>query len=674
MSRQLLYTVLLAAALFLAPARAGDAASKNIFSASAYAEHVKYLASDELGGRRPGQPGIQLAADYIAGIFKAAGCEPAGDDGTFFQEFEVTDGRRIHEDEALLEIDGRVLKLHTDWVPTPFNRNESAEGRLAFAGYGIEAPDFDYNDFDGFDPKDKILLVLRYEPRAKDPKAEFGGDEKSRHSLFSTKAKKAYDKGARAILVVDPVLPESNGELYPFKRSEVQTMDVPIAHITRDVAEELLRKAGLTDLKTLQEKLENDRKPLSADMNMSVRFVPAVKPNKIKTHNVAGLLRGDGSSDEIIVVGAHYDHLGNSTRQFMANDEKIYIHNGADDNASGTAGVCELARAFGAGPKLRRNILFMTFSAEEMGLLGSAHFVNHPTVDLAKVRAMYNMDMIGRYGQRKFEIYGVDTAEEFDELVNGITKRHGIEYKFMSRNSGVFGQSDHASFYRKDIPILFPFTGIHRQYHQPEDDWELIDPQGATVVLQLSYDIIRELASMKEGPTFIKKERKSDKVAGDKDKADDAASVEKKEKSGDKDDVSVAAGEESKEASDGKSDPSGASKPTSGVDAKPSEAPGIRARPTARLGIMPGYAESDEPGMLVEGVIESGAAEKAGIKEGDRILQIGEVRVANVQDYMKAIEGYKPGDTAEVTVTRDKKEMKFKVTFTGGGRSRRERS
>ncbi len=621
----------------------GEGEKSKTFSAAAYADHVRYLASNELGGRRPGTAGIELAAQYIAEKFREAGLEGAGDDGTFFQEFSVNDGRGIDESKATFEVAGlkRVAKLRTDWITMPFSKDGEAEGPLAFVGYGIEAPDDGYNDYADFDAAGKILLMFRYEPRSDDPDAKLGGERSSDHALFKTKAKRAADHGAKAVIIVNPPgVPSDKDELYPFARAEMwQTMDLPMVSVTRELADAIVKQAGLPDLSTLQSGIEKSRKPASRDTKLSVRLNTAIGPKKALTRNVIGMLKGDGSTDEIIVVGAHYDHLGFTQRGFMSSDTTKAIHNGADDNASGSSGVIELARAFGHGPRLRRNVVFMTFSAEEMGLLGSRHFVDHPTFDLARVKAMLNLDMIGRFGQNKFEVYGADTGTGFDELIKAAAARGGIEYKATPRTSGVFGQSDHASFYRKNIPVIFPFTGLHKQYHQPEDDWELIDAEGATRVLDMMHYLISALASLETGPEFIKPGKKQDAEA---DKPADAAAAASADGSGDK--------------------PSGAG-----------DAP-VRKMPSARLGIMPGYAQDEtRPGLLVDGVTDDGPARKAGIEQNDRIIRIGKYEVKDIGSYMEAMSNFKAGDTADVVVDRNGLKVTIKVTFTAAGPPRGER-
>ena len=614
-----------------------------LFSAEAYIAHVAYLASDELGGRGPATEGSEKAARYIVEQFEQAGCQPGGEDGTWFQPFEVRRGKRLVDEEAALEISGldRQCELRKDWIPLPFTETEDVEGPLAFAGYGIQATNFEYDDYDGFDAEGKILLIFRYEPKDEDPEAKFGGERPSRHALFVRKARTAANQGAKALLIVNPPNRDPDkDQLYDFDASNSQqTYQLPMAHITREMAGAILEKAGAPDLKTLQEKLDEERKPLSQDLGLTVALRPGVKPNMLLAKNVLGVIRGDGGTEETIVVGAHRDHLGIQPPRSRGADRTPVVYNGADDNASGTAGVIELARAVNSGPPLRRNVLFIAFDAEEMGLLGSRHFVGNPTVELDNVRAMLNLDMVGRLSQKKFTIFGIPTAEEFPELVEKAAEERGLKYK---ASRGMFGGSDHASFARHDIPALFFFTGMHKEYHQPQDDWELIDAEGATKILELSYDILVHLADMEEGPTFTEPSAEPD----EEEPAKKPAAEEEKE------------AREAEEAGD---------------DApEDTDEPPSRGDMRVRLGVMPDVVGDDQPGMLVETVLDGGAAKAAGMQDGDRILKIGDEDVRDIYAYMRAMQQFKPGDVVEVLIVRngEKKTLKVKLQASRSRRGR----
>jgi Zn-dependent M28 family amino/carboxypeptidase len=279
---------------------------------------------------------------------------------------------------------------------------------------------------------------------------------------------------------------------------------------------------------------------------------------------------------------------------------KAEIHNGADDNASGTAGVTELARVYAADPKPRRSLVFMAFTGEESGLLGSKHFVENPTIPLDKTVMMINMDMIGRNENRPIEVFGTKTAEEFESLVKKHAGRAGLKSKL---SGGGTGPSDHTHFYRKEIPVLFAFTGLHTDYHKPTDDVDKIDYAGTVRVLEFVRSLADEIIASETRPTY---------------------------KSG--------AG---------------------------SAGPGRRAY-RVTMGIMPSYGGGgDEPGWAVDGVIPERAAAKAGMKDGDRILTINGKKISGIGDYMDALADNQPGDVVEVQVKRGTSNVKLKVKLEG---------
>jgi hypothetical protein len=627
-----LFTLLALAAGSCLAAEDNSAAAKTHFTAETYLAHIRYLASDELGGRLPGTPGSRAATEYIAEQFRKLGLEPGGVDDTYFQPFTVRRLKQLHEEQATFEVTGieHDWTIREDWIPMPFSKPGPLEGPLAFAGYGISAPKFDYDDYAGFDATDKILLILRHEPKDADPEAAFGGDTPSRHALFSRKARIAKEQGAKGLLIVNaPNRDPDQDKLYPWNQSDTnQSYALPIAHVSREIANAILARAGLADLKTLQEQLDQERKPLSADLaGITVKLETGLK--FVEGRNVLGLLKGTGPSDEYVVVGAHHDHIG-TVRPHDAETSQPRIHNGADDNASGTAGVIELARAFASDPRPRRSILFMTYDAEELGLLGSRHFVDHPTVELDKIVAMIALDMIGRLNQQKFTIYGVGSGKEFRELLDASADQIDLSFKAPASGSGWFGGSDHHSFYTKNIPVLFAFTGIHEQYHTPEDDWELIDSDGATKVLRLLYPVVRHVADMPERPTF----------------------------------VSAAEEQAAREAGQPEADTGEAAEDEPPADERPARP----SRPRCSLGVIPDHAYDAEDGFRVLSVTVGGPAAAAGLQDGDLIVRIGDEPVTNVYAYMDALRQHEPGDQVEVVVKRGEAQLNLKVTL---GESRR---
>jgi hypothetical protein len=641
MKKLLLLVLCAALAWSAAPLRADEPASQpsvnGLFEAEAYLAHVKYLASDELEGRLTGTPGIEKAGEYIARHFKDYGLKPGGEDGTWFQGFEVHRGKQLVDADARLAVEGvsQEWEVRKDWIPLPFSSLEDVEAPLAFAGYGIEAPAHEYDDYTGFDATGKVLLMFRYEPRAANDDAEFGGRTPSRHALFARKTEIAARHGAKAVLIVNPPKRESSDDtLFPFDDYYTdQTYELPIAHVARPVAEALLKKAGLGGLAELQDKLDQERKPLSADLKLTVTLKTGVKAKVVPARNVLGLIQGTGPTDETIVIGAHYDHLGILP---SSDDERTpQIHNGADDNASGTAGVLELARVLARERGLRRNLLLIAFSGEELGLLGSKHFVEHPTVPLTSIRAMVNFDMIGRLDLNKFTIYGVKSATEFPDLVQRAAEHAGVKCRSAGGGGGLFGSSDQASFYEKDIPVLFAFTGIHKQYHRPTDDWELIDAPGATRVLATCHELIRALANLEDGPTF-----QSVTHAAEEEEKDEEPPVK----------PGVEHAKETPPAESQNATDHGGEV-------------GRRSRPRIRLGITPDFGASEQPGVVVSSVSPDTPAHAAGIQAGDRIIRIADRTVKDMYGYMAALREATAGETVEIVVVRQGEDVTLKITL-----------
>lgn len=588
-----------------------------------YRDHVCYLADDALEGRLPGMPGGIAATEYIAEQFKAIGLKPGGTDGAYFQPFTIERIKRRHDELASVRINGenRPWKIGTDWIPMPFSKPAAFAGPLAFAGYGISAAKFEYDDYADFDVKGKILIVIRYEPKAPDPQSEFGGETPSRHALFSKKAALAAEHGARGLLIVNQADREGEmDQLYPWYDWDAhQTYALPIVHVRRALADELLEHGKLPKLAQLQEQLDRERRSLSADLqDISIEIETGLR--FVEGRNVLGILPGNGDTGETIVVGAHHDHVGNIPDDDGPPNVPV-IHNGADDNASGTAGVLELARVLAADGPYRRNILFMTFDAEELGLLGSNHFVEYPTVPLESIRAMINLDMIGRLSQNHFTIFGAGSAREFRELLDDSAQQLELTFHAPRANTDWFGGSDHYSFYAKNIPVLFLFTNIHKQYHRPEDDCELVDVDGACRVLRLIRPVIAELANLPEGPDFIPADQ-------------EAAPPDEQE---------VAKAPEAPKARGGQ------------------RRGGEGLRVSLRL--IPDHAYTKNDGVRILSVLDNGPAEQAGLQDGDIVVKIGEDRITDIYSYMETLKQYEPNQKITVVVRRGDQETAVEVTL-----------
>lgn len=485
-----------AAALVLACASgvsAGDSSAQ--VTAPELKEHVRFLSSDALEGRGSGSKGEREAAAYISKQWASYGLQPAGEDGTWLQSFEIAGAGSVEGGSLALDAGGweRGFTLGQDWQAFGFSSSaQPLDLELVFAGFGISNPEGNYDDYAGIDVKGKAVVILRREPNAT--------ARSSRHAYFTTKAELAKARGAAALIVVnDSGHPQGNG-IVPFDAGE--DAGIPALHLRRDHLGKLFQLTG-RDLDAVEAALEKDG-PASFSLGRA-KLSLKIERKPVVARNVLGFLPGSDPAlrDEVVVVGAHYDHLGlgHHGGSLAGGKARGEIHNGADDNASGTAGILELAQAFAQSPP-RRSILFIAFSGEERGLLGSAHWVKHPTLPLARVAAMVNLDMIGRL-REELEVGGVGTAASFAALVEREIAAEGLKGKLTS--SG-FGPSDHASFCGAGIPVLFFFTGLHEDYHRPSDDVERFNAEGAAHVARVAERCVRAIADG-ERPTFVEQRR-----------------------------------------------------------------------------------------------------------------------------------------------------------------------
>lgn len=561
--------------------------------------HLSFLASDDLKGRGTGTKEIDMAADYIKKYFNSLGLIPKGS-SSFFQEFTVTtDIELLKNNFCQIQINGKTLnfELKTDYQPTGFSSNGNVEGQIVFVGYGIEAEDQGYNDYAGIDVKDKIAMIMRYSPYGEKTDTPFEFKVQSTY-----KASVAKSKGAKGIIFFTGPNTVENDKLISLTPDPSKTnFGIPIISITTQKAIEIFNTMGY-DLKSIQANIDSNKSPNSFEIEkafakISVELKPIIKSTK----NVIGLLEGNDPNlkEEIIVIGAHYDHLGMGGRGSLSTSKVPEVHNGADDNGSGTTGLLELAEYFAVNKNnLKRSLLFIAFSGEELGLLGSRFFVENPTVPLNKIVAMINMDMIGRLNEKNLlTVYGTGTSPRWKPLLNSLNEDSSFVLNFFD---GGFGPSDHSSFYAKNIPVLFFFTGTHQDYHKPSDDIDKINFVGMEKVLNFVSKVIRDIAYKSDKIEFTK-------VQGE------------------------------------------------------SQSP-RRMNIRVYVGTIPDYSEQVE-GFKIAGVNDGSPAEKAGLKAGDVIIKFAGKDVKNIYDYMYAMQGLKPEEEVEVVVLRDGKAIKLRVVL-----------
>lgn len=590
-------------------------------------ETASYLASDSLEGRGVGTAGLNQAADYLAEQFSKLGLRTDLFHGTPFQEFEVPLAAEMGpaEHNRLTFVGPKTvagaprqiaLKLGETFNPLAAGGTGSIDAPLVFAGYGITAKNlkqgdesFVYDDYAGIDAKGKVAIILRKEPQQKDKNSPFNGTQTTQHAYFTRKLDNAVEHGAVAVIFVNDQQEaaqeqsKDKGELLPFSGAgdSAAHRKLPVLFATRAAIDELLQAAGINDLAALEQKIDKDLAPRSSELNgwRAVGETQVIeKSTKVK--NVVAVLEGEGPlADETIVIGAHYDHLGLGGAGSLA-PWTTDIHNGADDNASGTATLIEVAeRLTTMGHKPRHRIVFIAFTGEERGLLGSAHYTREPRFPLEKTIAMFNLDMVGRLTDDKLAVYGTGTAQEFDPLVERLCKEQGFQ---LTKHAGGFGPSDHSSFYAKKIPVLHLFTGTHSDYHRPSDDTEKLNIAGMRRVANLLFDIVQATDSRDTRPAYIEIRR-----------------------------VETMAG------------------------------PADGDRPS--FGSMPAYPNPVKDGVLLEAVLEGTPADKAGIKGGDVLTKFGDNKITILEDFEAALRQYKPGDKVKVTIRRGQESIEAEVTL-----------
>ena len=633
-------------------------------------QHVSYLASDALDGRRTGSPGANDAAHYIAGEFSRLGLRPGVQKaGTprklseamsrYLQTFPYAAGVELGKGNTLSVQIGsgfpQSLRVGEDWMPLAFSANQRVENvQTAFAGYGISSTELKYDDYAVTNAKDKAAVIFAGTPDGNNPHGQFGSAGEVRFKVAAARA-----AGARALVII------ASEELKDDRLSRL-TYDnagaagIPVLVVSRQAAPRILgtTKVTLSDYESVADSrtvvATANQKPntgeglaspitLSSVLRLSSKDITLnistdVVRQEVPAFNVVGILDGSDPTlkNETIVVGAHYDHLGRGGEGSLA-PRSGEIHHGADDNASGVAGVLELAHLFTTQrPKPKRTILFVAFSGEEEGLLGSSYYVNHPLIPLANTVAMINMDMIGRMKDRKLIIGGIGTAKEWRDIVGSGNSLQGMTVTAMNRtgndtsngttpigipvvvsangrpivsmdstktfdltlNEDGYGPSDHSSFYSKQIPVLFFWTGTHEDYHKPSDTSDKINYEAEARVLSLIARIVRDIDQGDKRPTYT---------------------VAKSESAG--------------------------------------RSTGFRVY----LGTIPNYADTND-GLLLDGVRDDSPAANAGLKAGDRIMKIAGRDVHNVYDYTYALGEMKAGQEYMIEVVRGTERLTLKIT------------
>ncbi|MFO1065163.1 MAG: M28 family peptidase [Pirellulales bacterium] len=551
------------------------------------------------------------------------------------------------------------LEIGQDFNSMTLGSNGAFSGEVAFAGYGISAEDLQYDDFAGWDAKGKVVIVIRKEPQQSDANSRFNGTQNTPYAFFGTKVLNAALHNAAALILVNDAgtvaaakalvereLEAAEKEVSELqKQSEANSNDaqiaaklkgavaqrdslklkldagkfdtlltvneggsvagnnrVPTVFASRAAVDKLLQAGLSKSLEQLEKEIDSTGKPQSAMLSgVSIQGETETVRSKTPVRNVIGVLPGSGSlAEEFVVVGAHYDHVGMGGMGSLA-PGTIAVHNGADDNGSGTTTMMEIARQCASRKsENRRTLIFMAFSAEESGLLGSVHYVNNPRWPLEKTVAMVNLDMVGRLFNNELTVYGTGTAKSFDAQIDRLGSAHRFKVVKVPQGRGA---SDHQSFYDKDIPVFHFFTGLHNEYHRPSDDFPLINVEGMVRISRLASELVGELAEASEKPELVKIQ--------------------------------------------------GSAAPRTQAAARPTR---------ALLGVR---LPADQNALsTIEAVTTGGVADKAGIKSGDQVVSINETKVASAGELRSALAKLKTDSKVKVVLKRGEEEVTLEINLS----------
>jgi len=547
--------------------------------------HIGILASDSLQGRKPGTPGGEAAAMYIKRQMAESRLKMLFDNG--FQYFDVVTDVQAGSKNSL-SFQNHQFISKKDFLPYSYCRDTAITAPCVFAGYGlsITADSLHWDDYQGLDVKNKWVMVLRGHPYTDKKQNPFESYSSDRNKMLT-----AYDRGAAGILLVSGPSLEKEDALLPMTYEKIPARSaIPMINITRKTANLMLAESGKT-VSLLQQLADSASQHGGFQLNATVDASVEVVHTKVKTANVAAMYMMHPAAGEYIVIGAHYDHLGMGGKgSGSRNPDTVAVLHGADDTASGTALVLEVAKRLSESKwKGKYNIIFVAFSAEESGLLGSSWFVQHLPVDKRKIKLMINFDMVGRLNEyRTLSVGGIGTFADAEKILSAVNDTNKLKLAFAKEG---YGPSDHASFYADSIPVLYFNTGVHPDYHLPADDVKKINCAGLSVIADFVVKMIDELSLNTYDLAFHE----------------------------------------------------------AGPRTKSSQRTGLKVT----LGIMPDFARQDIKGVAVGAVNADGPAQRGGMKKGDVIIAIGEKTVNDIYEYMERLKTLSAGSLITVDVMRN---------------------
>jgi Tol biopolymer transport system component len=566
---------------------------------------VEWLADEKREGRMTGSVGAQETAKWLANYLRENGLKSFAEN--YALPFQFNAGERILPDKTRLEISGTAAKLDSDFRPLAFSENGEASGEVVFAGYGLVVPGEGparYDSYAGLDVKDKIVLILRYVPEGVDATRRA---QLNRYAGLRYKAMLARERGAKGVLVVTGPTSPNAGQLLALNNDNTNASSgIVVASISGEIADSMIAPSG-KKLKELQAGLDQENPHAEGSFVLpkaKVTLACGVEHLKKGDQDVVGYFPPSQGSDEYILVGAHYDHLGRGgTTSLERAGEENKIHPGADDNASGTAWTMELVAALAKEraehpDKFRRGVIFAFWSGEEIGIIGSAAFCDKPPVPLEKIAAYLNADMVGRLRENKLTVQGVGSSHAWRKMIE---KRNVAAGFNLTLQDDPYLPTDVTSFYTKNVPVLNFFTGAHDDYHRPSDTADKINYEGLERIAKFSEQLVLDLARAPERPDLAKVERTSQDGGG-------------------------------------------------------------RETLRAYLGTIPDYTTSDVKGVKLSGVRGASPAEKAGLKGGDVIVEFAGQKIANIYDYTYALDAVKIGQPVQVEIEREGKRLTLTVT------------
>lgn len=556
-------------------------------------QSISKLASDEFQGRKPGLPGDSLAAQFIVGEFKKSGIKLLYDKG--YQPVKLITGFTFGK-ENHLSSGKQNFELGADFEPLFFSANKTFGGKLAIAGYGItfSSDSLKWDDYQNSFSDNHWVLILDGVPGHLSQNNEI-----KKISDIRSKVLNAIDHHASGILVVTPDFNTQGAARAAMFDKNSTAYSVPVMKISQKTANQIL--AGQLTTNDIENKIKTGQKPFYQVTETTVKGEASVLPKITTTQNIVGMIpaKDPKLAEEFVIVGAHYDHLGfGGAGSGSRMPDSAAVHHGADDNASGVAAVIELAQRFSHDGNNKRPIIFVAFTAEESGLIGSKAFVADPPFPLKKSTAMFNFDMIGRLDSaRNLTIGGVGSSVESKALVDSLV--HGFNTKISMEG---YGPSDHASFYGENIPVIYFTSGVHDQYHTPNDTYDRINIKGEKLIIENAFALIQEVANRSKKLTYQEAGPKLGSAGG-------------------------------------------------------------RTDLKVTLGIIPDFAGTETGGMRIDGVTPGKPAAKAGLLKGDIIIAIDGKKVGSIYDYMARMKAYSPGQIISVDVMRGKEKKIFMVTL-----------